>query len=275
MVAQGSGLRARTGIRMSPSTPGQHSAPDPPHKPEAMVPCISCRALISREAKLCPTCRSYQVNWKNDLAYFGSTAGFIAILASAVTFISGQLAEGWRVATWKDIIQPVYFEYPGDVAFINSGDGDAVVASVDVTWGESPRNTVNIPINKPVPKDGFVVVTLKSPFEDPLNIDNAHWAKNTTGVPSPKLFAESMRYGDRRRCAEHHFYNAGHLVFRRIDGLEPDKRLVSAPVIANLNIVSLHSGAVVTTPLQDMRVTFLFIPGNRPECTDEAFELRG
>ena len=134
MVAQGSGLRARTGIRMSPSTPGQHSAPDPPHKPEAMVPCISCRALISREAKLCPTCRSYQVNWKNDLAYFGSTAGFIAILASAVTFISGQLAEGWRVATWKDIIQPVYFEYPGDVAFINSGDGDAVVASVDVTW---------------------------------------------------------------------------------------------------------------------------------------------
>ena len=101
-----------------------------------MVPCISCRALISREAKLCPTCRSYQVNWKNDLAYFGSTAGFIAILASAVTFISGQLAEGWRVATWKDIIQPVYFEYPGDVALINSGDGDAVVASVDVTWGE-------------------------------------------------------------------------------------------------------------------------------------------
>src|SRR5215831_16724648 len=100
-----------------PETVGSQKALEP------TVPCIVCRSPISPLARLCPTCRSYQVRWKNDLSYFGSTAGVAAILASALAFIGGQSYQAYQLATWKDNVAPVYFEYPGDSGFINSGDG--------------------------------------------------------------------------------------------------------------------------------------------------------
>jgi hypothetical protein len=240
---------------------------------EPTVPCIICQSPISPLARLCPTCRSYQVRWKNDLSYFGSTAGVAAILASAIAFIGGQSYQAYQLATWKDNVAPVYFEYPGDSGFINSGDGDVVIASIDITWGNAPRQTINIPLNQPVKKGEFVTLSTKSPYGEPHGIEHAAWAKNAAGQLSSRLMSEAVRYPDALRCAEQHFYNRDHLVFKRIDTMEPGKRLAGEPVSADVNFVSMHSGSVVTKPITDLRIAYLFIDGNRPECARKDFDL--
>ena len=166
---------------------------------------------------------------------------------------------------------PVYFEYPGDSGFINSGDGAVVISSLFVRWGEKPEETINIPINKQVNKGEFVVVSSKPLYDEPRNVNGAPWARSARPSPDPKLIAEATRYTDPNRCAEYHLFNAGHLVFRLIDTLGGGKRLISNKVMAQLNMVSLHSGAPFSLPLDDIRMGFLFIEGNRPECIPEAF----
>ncbi len=237
------------------------------------VPCVVCRSPISPLARLCPTCHSYQVQWKNDLSYFGSTAGVAAIMASAIAFIAAQSWQAWQLVTWKDKVAPVYFEYPGDSGFLNSGDGDVVVASIDIDWGDAPQHSINIPLNQPVKKGEFATLATKSPYGSPHNLDHAAWAKNENGQAGARLIAEAVRHNDPSRCAEQHFYNRDHLVFKRIDAMDPGKRLASEPVMANVNYVSMHTGAVITKPLTDLRVTYLFIDGNKPECNRKAFDL--
>ncbi|MBV9653880.1 MAG: hypothetical protein JOZ42_04870, partial [Acetobacteraceae bacterium] len=67
---------------MNESAPPAESPPPQVHN---TLRCIACRAEIDGEARLCPVCKSYQRNWKNVLPYFGSAAGLIAIVASALT----------------------------------------------------------------------------------------------------------------------------------------------------------------------------------------------
>jgi hypothetical protein len=258
-------------IRMSATTPAEHPRQDPLQNPEAWTPCISCRTLIRSDASLCPTCRSYQVNWKNALSYFGPTAGFIAILASAVTFIATQAYQWYVAATWTDSVAPVYFEYPGDSGFINSGDGAVVISSVFVRWGERPEQTINIPINKQVNKGEFVVASSKPLYEEAHDVNGAPWARNASGALHPRLVAEATKYAEPKRCAEYHLFNSRHLVFRLIDSLGGGKQLISGNVSAQLNMVSLHSGAPFSLKLDDVRMAFLFIEGNRPGCTADAF----
>ena len=68
-------------------------------------------------------------------------------------------------------------------------------------------------------------------------------------------------------------FNSGHLVFKLIDSLGGGKRLIRGEVAAQLNLVSLHSGAPFSVPLDDIRMAFLFIEGNRPGCTADAFGI--
>jgi hypothetical protein len=166
---------------------------------------------------------------------------------------------------------PVYFEYPGDSGFINSGDGAVVISSLFARWGEKPEETINIPINKQVNKGEFVVVSSKPLYEEAHHVNGAPWARSTRALPDPKLIAEATHYTDPNRCAEYHLFNAGHLVFRLIDSLGGAKKLINNDVSAQLNMVSLHDGAPFSLPLDNIRMGFVFIEGNRPECTAEAF----
>ena len=180
---------------MSDATPAEPPGPDPLQDPEAWAPCISCRTMIRRDASLCPTCRSYQVNWKNALSYFGPTAGFIAILASAVTFIATQAYQWYVAATWTDSVTPVYFGYPGNSGFINSGDGAVVISSMFVRWGEKPEQTINIPINKQVNKGEFVVAS-----SQPLYRAGARRERRALGAQCNRRARPEARDGGDQVC---------------------------------------------------------------------------
>jgi RNA polymerase subunit RPABC4/transcription elongation factor Spt4 len=243
----------------------------PPLHPHGTVRCIACRAEIDAEARLCPVCKSYQQNWKNLLPYLGSAAGLIAIIASALTFISGNAYDWFKVATWKDDVAVAYFEYPGQSGFINTGDGAIVLSSVFVQLDPKSEKAINIPINQQVESGKFAVVSTQPLYVQADGIDHASWAKSPTGALDKKLLDDATDYGDAQRCADYHLYSAEHLVFRVIDAIQPGRRLVSGSVTAQLNFVSLHSGKQISVPLRDMRVAFLFV--NRKDCPEKAYGI--
>ncbi len=245
--------------------------PAPPLHPHGTVRCIACRAEIDAEARLCPVCKSYQQNWKNLLPYLGSAAGLIAIIASALTFISGNAYDWFKVATWKDDVAVAYFEYPGQSGFINTGDGAIVLSSVFVQLDPKSEKAINIPINQQVESGKFAVVSTQPLYVQADGIDHASWAKSPTGALDKKLLDDATDYGNAQRCADYHLYSAEHLVFRVIDAIQPGRRLVSGSVTAQLNFVSLHSGKQISAPLRDMRVAFLFV--NRKDCPEKAYGI--
>ncbi len=245
------------------------TAPDP--NPRGTVRCIACRAEIDAEARLCPVCKSYQQTWKNLLPYLGSAAGLIAIIASALTFISGSAYDWFKVATWKDDVAIAYFEYPGQSGFINTGDGAIVISSVFVQLDPASKKTINIPVNQQIEAGKFAVVTTRPLYVEADGIDRAMWAKSPTGALNKRLLDDATNYGNAGRCADYHLYNSGHLVFRVIDAIQPGRRLISAPVAAQLNFVSLHTGKQISVTLDDLRIAFLFV--DRKDCPEKAYGI--
>ncbi|MBV9656195.1 MAG: hypothetical protein JOZ42_16700 [Acetobacteraceae bacterium] len=247
------------------------SAPveSPPPQVHNTLRCIACRAEIDAEARLCPVCKSYQRNWKNVLPYFGSAAGLIAIVASALTFISGNAYNWFKAATWKDDVAIAYFEYPGQSGFINTGDGAVVLASMVVQLDHD--RVINIPMHEQIEAGKFAVVSTQPLYAQADGIDRANWAKNADGTMSKKLLDSATEYGNTARCADYHLYNAEHLVFRVIDAIQPGRRLISGTVPAQLNFVSLHTGKQISHTLPDMRVAFLFV--GRKDCPEKEYGI--
>lgn len=227
-----------------------------------LTTCRSCGETIPRSARWCRVCKAYTKQWKNSLTYFGSVAGVFAIVASGGVFMAGQVAEWYRLATWRDRIQLVYFEYPGNSGFLNTGSGDVVLESLMITWRAEPSRPIMIPVNKPVRKGEFVTLEALSPFGKPNNENTGVWAANRTGKPTPKLLAEAIDRGKKDRCAEFHFHNEDHVVFQRIASLQPPKVLITEPADLRLNFISLYTGkpAVILAP--NIQTAFLYFPAN-------------
>jgi hypothetical protein len=229
---------------------------------ENQVPCIVCRAMISEHARLCPTCRSYQRSWKNSLAYFGSTAGFLAILFSALTFILSRINETYHSWQWHDEISIVYFEYPGPVGFINRGDGDLYLVSADIDWNAGQRH-ITVPLGVAVPKDKFVSTDTVAFYERPDNVDQGDWASGDIAQYLSGLYAESAKDKSRSRCAEFHFFASPHTVFSRIDQIlhNAGTYLLTAPAQGHLNVISVHSGEVLEPApvLRDLKIAFVVV----------------
>jgi RNA polymerase subunit RPABC4/transcription elongation factor Spt4 len=245
--------------------------PAPPLHPHGTVRCIACRAEIDAEARLCPVCKSYQQNWKNLLPYLGSAAGLIAIIASAITFISGNAYDWFKVATWKDDVAIAYFEYPGQSGFINTGDGAIVLSSVFVQFDPQSDRAINIPLHQQIEAGKFAVVSTQPLYVQADGIDHATWAKNADGTLNRKLLDDASNYANTGRCADYHLYNAEHLVFRVIDAIQRGRRLISGKVAAQLNFVSLHTGKQISRALGEMRVAFLFM--DRKDCPEKAYGI--
>ena len=242
----------------------------PPPPPERH--CIACGAAISVRARLCPTCRSYQRDWKNNLAYFGSTAGFLAILFSALTFMLTRANETYHAWQWHDELSVVYFEYPGAVGFINRGDGDLYVVSADIDW-DGDRRHITVPLGMTVPKGQFVSQTSSPYFPRPADIEQGDWASGMLAKYLPGLYVESAKDRDRARCAEFHFFEAPNTVFSRIDRIlqASGTSLLTGPAQGRLNVISVHTGQLLEPApvLQGLRVAFLVVgPGCKsPDLT--------
>jgi len=91
-------------------------------------------------ATLCPVCKSQRSPWRNQLVFFAGTAGFLTLIATALSFAARQVALVYRQVAWTDDVKVLQlgismppFIY---VALSNSGDGDVLAKSISIRWNE-------------------------------------------------------------------------------------------------------------------------------------------
>src|SRR5215469_4598169 len=61
-------------------------------------PCVACRTPIEIGAAICPTCKSWQKNWKNSVTFYGSYVTAASIMVSAVFFAWNNLTQVFKPA---------------------------------------------------------------------------------------------------------------------------------------------------------------------------------
>jgi hypothetical protein len=93
--------------------------------------CIACGSAIATRASICPVCKSWQSHWKNSLVFLGGSAGVLALLATAVTYIANTI---YTAVSQRDDAQVLQFQYPGYQIFDNSGTVPILVSHLELFW---------------------------------------------------------------------------------------------------------------------------------------------
>jgi hypothetical protein len=84
---------------------------------------------------ICPTCKSWQQQWKNRATYYGSSiaafATALAITFSGVTYVGNNICQLWTLSNDAEVLK---FIYPGDQTYVNPGTNDVFIFHVDFDW---------------------------------------------------------------------------------------------------------------------------------------------
>jgi hypothetical protein len=227
------------------------SAATPPAEEE----CPSCGRPMSVRARMCPTCRSYRQQWKNWLLYYGSAAGVIAIVISALTFVSDAGPRVWASIFGRDAVETVYFEYPGKSAFLNTGAREVVINSVSLDWpARHIELRIDLSIGKLIKPGEVIFVDIPSQYEEPKDINSALWRR---GDAPSSLINEAFDIGEPQRCAVFHVYNLEHPVFRLLNSLHPERPLAFIPAEVFLNIYHISTKAPDSISMGQAQTAFL------------------
>jgi hypothetical protein len=221
--------------------------------PPADEECPSCGRPMSVRAGLCPTCRSYRQRWKNWLLFYGSAAGVIAIIISAVTFVSDAGPRVWASIFGRDVIEPVYFEYPGNSAFLNAGAGDFVIVSVSLDLSAQP---IELPIAKLVRPGEVMFIDIPSQYEEPKDINGATWVR---GEAPSSLISEALDIGKPQRCTVFHVFNAEHPFLKNMNTLDQEQELAVKAASASLNIYHISTKTSDRIKMRGAKMAFLKI----------------
>jgi hypothetical protein len=93
--------------------------------------CIACGSPIEARASICPVCRSWQSGWKNHLVFLGGIAGFLVILATAITYVSNTV---YTILSQRDDAEILQLQYPGYQIFDNSGTIPILLSHLQLSW---------------------------------------------------------------------------------------------------------------------------------------------
>lgn len=93
--------------------------------------CIDCKSQIVHGAKKCNECGAYQNGYKNALIFGAQVAGFLVIIASAISYLINSMPEIRKILFWKDSLIVLSLDN-NKVVFSNSGDGDLYIESIEI-----------------------------------------------------------------------------------------------------------------------------------------------
>jgi hypothetical protein len=99
--------------------------------------CVACRMPLEAGATICPTCKSWQKQWKNTALYYGSNLAALALLLSAATYVGNNLLQA---LSRKDDAEVLEFAYPGTQVYANLGTSDVFLSYVTLYWGDEKWN---------------------------------------------------------------------------------------------------------------------------------------
>ena len=218
--------------------------------------CPSCGRPMSPRARLCPTCNSHRQQWKNWLSFYAGATGWLAIIVSAVTFVSDVGPRVWNSLFRPDALKPVYFEYPGQSAFVNTGAHDIVLMSIALNI---PGKPIELPIGELVKPGEIKVIKLNSQYPEPKNIDSAPWVRGNVVLQD----LDALDIGKPERCSVFHVYDTNNPFFQLLDRLDP-RPLTTFPVEALLH--EYHTSSEVSTDAKmEIRMAIIAISGCVPQ----------
>jgi hypothetical protein len=93
--------------------------------------CIACGSPLEARASICPVCRSWQSQWKNHLVFLGGIAGFLVILATALTYVANTV---YTILSQRDNAEILQLQYPGYQIFDNSGTIPILLSHLELYW---------------------------------------------------------------------------------------------------------------------------------------------
>ena len=108
---------------------GEDVLTEPTAPPERT--CIACQSPLARRATVCPICKSWQSRWRNALVFLGGSAGFLAILATAITYITNTI---YTALSQREDAQVLQLQYPGYQIFDNSGTIPIMLSHFELYW---------------------------------------------------------------------------------------------------------------------------------------------
>ena len=89
--------------------------------------CVACKEKIAAGASICPTCKSYQWRWKNQLQYFSTIATLVVLILSGSAWLAGKIHKAFFS---RDNIQIIEGSTIGPVVIVNRGDDEVYVSNI-------------------------------------------------------------------------------------------------------------------------------------------------
>jgi hypothetical protein len=180
------------------------------------------------------------------------------VLGSALVFIVSNAGDVRRALFWKDEISVVYFSVPGTSLFVNYGDGDLYVSSVEIRW-LGGFGSASIPIDMPIEKGKSAIKKVENP---------KHWLflANKTGMPGDKLLSTASQFVVDAECVG--FLVASHdanyvTMMNKAYGLS-GRKLIQIPIDGYLDVQSAHTGKLMRRKLDGL--IMIFQASNEPNC---------
>lgn len=161
----------------------------------ATKPCRYCASEIPSKAVLCHVCKSYQATWRNNLLFAAGAAGFITLIAGALSFTVHQIAETYKQVLWRDKINVLELSTGPSphlrVVLSNGGDGPVFASQVVVYWRSG---SYRYPIDRTVGLNSIEIVDNLQPGDpkSPLAKYDSYVGNST--VHHPLKLSQKLKF---------------------------------------------------------------------------------
>lgn len=210
----------------------------PPHSPAPPPPlatnlCIACRSPIPAGATVCLVCKTFQRRLPRIIATYAPYLGGLAVVVSLATLAYSQGAEIYRRWMWADEITVGWFYSPGRSVFLNTGDGDVYITTLEL-MSQDKNKVINV-------AEGVLAKKGEITTINPLAVPNNEYLMNETGVASPEIAARLFATA----CLPISFMSPGMAERTNVEKFYESHfktKMIAAPIEVYLNYISLHTG---------------------------------
>ena len=211
---------------------------NPPHSPAASPPvaknlCVACRSPIPEGATVCSACKTFQKRAPRFIATYAPYLGGLAVVGSLVTLAYSQGAEIYRRWMWADKITVGWFFSPDRSVFLNTGDGDVYITSLELI-SQDNNKVLNF-------REGVLAKKGEIATINPIPVPSNQYLMNKTGVASPELAqrlfdspclaVSFMSPGIPERTNAEKFYDSHYKT-----------KMIAAPIDVYIDYISLQTG---------------------------------
>ena len=161
----------------------------------AAVRCIACGVSIAAGANICPTCRSYQHWWRNEIQFWAGVVGLATLIASGLVF-TGDLADKLRKRWFGQEIVVSELNIFGKTIVWESFPESPIHLNNFHIITEAPRHHLTWHVNQTIDRSAFKTVCLGDIAKATWGGIEAQWFGEKPGSITSldkKLFADLQK----------------------------------------------------------------------------------